>query len=169
MKGKQALASARRRVEVLEAENESLKSEARVLKADLKAASHLAKDREALLKTIEVLRLEVEAGTSKALRDAERRANKALKAKREAEERLALIDGHYEKLCQNYIHYHGGGPDGVDALVSFLTGESVITKLHTPQAREGAAPETVELMERVRRKKDINSYEFGSRASIRTR
>tara|TARA_A100001515_G_scaffold123957_3_gene108022 strand:+ start:2201 stop:2704 length:504 start_codon:yes stop_codon:yes gene_type:complete len=167
MKGKEALASARRSVARLEEQNDKLLTRVKALEAQLKVANKESKDRSVLASEVESLRKQRDEATSEELVKAKRRANKAIKIKDEVQAELASIKKKYHKLCEHYINQAGGGPEGVDALVKFLSGSDAIVAYYTEKFTKKHA-RVATLVERMRRKK-ARAFSVSSKVELKKR
>tara|TARA_B100001123_G_C15341202_1_gene1035000 strand:- start:341 stop:850 length:510 start_codon:yes stop_codon:yes gene_type:complete len=149
MRGKHAIASARRKVAQLEVQNEELCAKIRKLEADLKDALVIVKDRNALANAVTRLREQRDNATSEKLAKAQLRADKAIEARDKAQEARDSVDKHYDKLCRYYIAKHGGGSDGVEALGKFLTGEDMRVGFYTEHMKDNMESDRESKVERV--------------------
>ena len=91
MKGKHALAAARRSVARLEDQNDKLLARVKELEAQLTVAEKVSKDRGVLASRVESLRQQRDEATSEELVKAKRKANKAIKIKNEAQAEHAQL------------------------------------------------------------------------------
>ena len=162
MKGKHAIASARRKVVQLEAQNEELCARVRKLEADLKDAQVVAKESQSLAKAVTRLREQRDAATSEGLVKAQLRADKAIEARDKAQEARDKVDKHYDKICRYYIAKHGEGSDGVEALAKFLIGKDVGISFYTELMKDYSVrgSKMERMVERMRRWKAEKGFRF---------
>jgi len=158
MRGKHAIASARRKVAQLEVQNEELCTKVRKLEADLEDALVIVKDRNALANAVTRLREQRDAATSEKLAKAQLRAHKAIEARDKAQEARDAVDKHYDKLCRYYIAKHGGQSDGLEALAKFLIRGDIKVGFYTKHMKEDAnksvaSSKMERMVERIRRQK----------------
>jgi len=153
MKGKHAVAASHRKVAQLEAQNDDLRATIRQLKADLKEAQVVVKDRQSLAKAVTRLREQRDTATSEGLAKAKLRAHKAIEARDKAQEGLDKVDKHYDKLCRYYIAEHGGRSDGVEALGKFLIGNDIGVGFYTEHMKVNSVrgSKMERMMEKIRR------------------
>ena len=165
MKGKHALAAARRSVARLEDQNDKLLARVKELEAQLTVAEKVSKDRGVLASRVESLRQQRDEATSEELVKAKRKANKAIKIKNEAQAKHASIKKNYHKLCEHYIDQAGGGPEGVDALVKLISGSDIVVAYYTGRFTKKHS-RVASLVERMRRKK-ASSFSIGPKPKRR--